>query len=135
MKIDMQRFGEAKDIKAELLAATAKAMKSKKTRLLRNRLIVGSYVASHITPGGIIKPQKLLDEDRYQGKVGLVLKLGPIAFKFDEDPEGKNAPKVGDWVLYRAADTSEIGIGEGAPCRVLYDDSVIMVVDDPKDYF
>lgn len=133
MKIDMRRFGEAADVRAELLAATKAAVK--RTVVQRNRVLVASYVHSVRTPGGIIMPDKTLDEDRYQGKVGLVLKLGPIAFRFDEDPEGKKAPKVGQWVLYRPADTWEIGLGEGAPCRFIYDDTVVAIVTEPKDYY
>jgi co-chaperonin GroES (HSP10) len=133
VKIDLERFGAAKDIKAELIAATAKAVP--RTRLLRNRVLVASFVASERTAGGIIRPQKTMDEDRFQGKVGLVLKMGPIAFKFDEDPEGELAPAIHDWVLYRPADSHEIGLGEGAPCRMIYDDLVQAIVENPMDYY
>lgn len=133
MKINMERFAEAKDIKAELIAATAKAIK--KIRIPRNRVLVASYVASVITPGGIYKPQKTLDEDRYQGKCGLVLAMGPAAFKFEEDPHGKLAPKIGQWVLYRPADSWEVGVGEGAPCRVIYDDQIVMYDVNPEDFY
>ncbi len=133
MKIDLERFGAAKDIKSELIAATSAAMP--RTKLLRNRVLVASFVASERTAGGIIRPQKSMDEDRFQGKVGLVLKMGPIAFCFPEDPEGTDAPEIGDWVLYRPADSYEIGIGEGAPCRVIYDDLVQMIVENPMDYY
>lgn len=133
MKIDMERFGEAVDIKAELIKATAEAVK--KMKLMRNRVLVASFVASVRTRGGIIRPQKTMDEDRYQGKVGLVLKMGPIAFRFDEDPERKHAPKIGDWVLFRTADTHEVGIGQGAPCRFIYDDLVQSIIENPMDFY
>jgi hypothetical protein len=133
MKINLERFGAAKDIKFELIAATEKAIS--RTRVLRNRVLVASFVASERTAGGIIRPQKNMDEDRFQGKVGLVLKLGPIAFKFPEDPDGMDAPALHEWVLYRPGDTHEVGLGEGAPCRFIYDDLVQAIVENPMDYY
>lgn len=133
MKIDMRRFAEADDVALELIKATRKALR--KSIVTRNRVLVGSYVATLMTAGGIILPDKTIDEDRFQGKCGLVLAMGPQAFRYEDDPERKDAPKIGTWVLYRAADSWEVGIGEGAPCRFLYDDSIMMTDVDPRDYY
>ena len=55
------------------------------------------------TKGGIIIPDMrggAATEDKFQGKVGLVVKMGPLAFKDDETHKfGNVVPKVGDWVL------------------------------------
>jgi co-chaperonin GroES (HSP10) len=55
------------------------------------------------TAGGIIIPDTkggAATEDKYQGKVGLVVKMGPLAFQEDETHKWGNViPKVGDWVL------------------------------------
>jgi hypothetical protein len=78
---------------------------------------------------------KSRDEDRFQGKVGLVVKLGPLAFK-DDGPYkfgGVNVA-VGDWVFYRASDgweyfkTDKTG---GVPCRVFEDTQIKGRVSDP----
>lgn len=53
--------------------------------------------------GGIIIPDTkggAATEDKYQGKVGLVVAMGPLAFKEDETHRwGNVVPNVGDWVL------------------------------------
>lgn len=58
------------------------------------------------TKGGIITIAKTNAEDLFQGKTGLLMKVGP-QFYTDDNAEffGENAPKVGDWVTFRTGDT------------------------------
>jgi co-chaperonin GroES (HSP10) len=55
------------------------------------------------TERGIIIPDfkgGAATEDKYQGKVGLVVKMGPVAFQEDETHKWSGVhPQVGDWVL------------------------------------
>ena len=55
----------------------------RKMKLQRNECLVATYISSHRTKGGIIIPGKTQDEDRYQGKVGLLLACGPAAFDLE----------------------------------------------------
>ena len=65
------------------------------------------------TVGGIIIPDSAKDEDRYQGKVGVILKCGPLAFAEDETHKwGEGKPKIGDWVLFRVGDTFPFIMGK-----------------------
>ncbi len=61
------------------------------------------------TAGNIIIPETkngTAGEDKFQGKVGLVVKLGPIAFQDDQTHQwGGVKPKVGDWVLINVSET------------------------------
>lgn len=58
------------------------------------------------TKGGLIIPDSVKDEDRHQGKIGVILKMGPLAFKEDETHKwGDNHPKLHDWVVFRVGDT------------------------------
>jgi hypothetical protein len=61
------------------------------------------------TAGNIILPNTAnttAHEDRFQGKVGLVMKTGPIAFQEDDNHKfGDIIPKVGDWVLVNVSET------------------------------
>ena len=52
--------------------------------LQRNRCIVATYIRPGLTQGGIIIPGMTQEEDRWQGKVGLLLAVGPEAFGYDE---------------------------------------------------
>jgi hypothetical protein len=66
------------------------------------------------TAGGIILVNKeggTSSEDKFQGKVGLVMKMGPIAFKEDDFHQwGGIAPKVGDWVIVNVSQTFSFDI-------------------------
>ncbi len=147
MKIDLVRFGKCKtpaEQAAEFVKATAKAVKG--LRIMQNRILVGTYVQRAVSAGGIIMPEKTLDESRFQGKAGVILAMGPLAFHFKENekllaemsPLGrqefmrKHYPQVGEWVFYRASDTWEIALGEGAPCRFIYDDVIVGRITDPE---
>lgn len=101
-------------------------------RIPNNLVLIATYIEPEMSPGGIIMVQKRLDESRYQGKVGLLLKAGPSAFKFTEGGyayEG-DVPKVGDWIVYRASDGWEIFI-RGVSCRYIDSDLIKSIVDDP----
>lgn len=130
MRLDTEKFAFESEKQRDMILAEVES-NLPKIRLSRNRLLVATYVEPKTTKGGIILAQKTLDENRFQGKVGLVLALGPMAFKYD-DPEGcqTEAPKVGDWIFYRTSDTFETGFS-GVFSRVIKDDHVIGVVEDP----
>lgn len=63
-----------------------------------------------VTPGGIIVVETsngVLREDKWQGRVGLVVAVGPIAFKSDASHQwGDRTPKIGDWVMFDTTNTS-----------------------------
>lgn len=132
MKMNLREIAAASDQRAAILEATASAVKG--IDVLRNRVLVATYIVPEKTRGGIIRPDRNLDESRYQGKVGLVLKKGPSAFKFDDKSDREHPgvePEVGDWVFYRAADTWETGIA-GLSCRFIHDDLIVGRVADPE---
>lgn len=70
-------------------------------------------------------------EDVYQGRVGLVLKCGPLAFVDSKDVQfaGKRADP-GDWVFYVPANGTRMMVG-GNECRILEDVNIDGKVDDP----
>jgi co-chaperonin GroES (HSP10) len=98
-------------------------------------ILLGTYIRPVKTAGGIIRPDTNVEEDEFQGKVGLVLKKGPLAFVDDENNSfaGQDA-EIGDWVVYTINDTRALTIN-GAPCRLIQDTKVIMRVKDPKVIF
>jgi hypothetical protein len=151
--LDLLRYAEDKacatpeGLKAKLLADLLPAIEG--IDIQNNRVLVAQYITANVTPGGIIRPFTNQDEDRWQGKIGLVLKVGPLAFQYDEvmafinDEEMTwdeavqhfGLPEVGDWVQFRNSETHEVGIvvapGVAAPCRYINDNSIISKVADP----
>jgi len=86
------------------------------------QVLVGTYIRPQKTKGGIMLTDKLRDEDLYQGKTGMVLKVAPGAFidgGADTKFNGFEA-KVGDWIFYRVADGFSLTIN-GHHCRILED--------------
>lgn len=84
--------------------------------------------------GSIIIPDKVKDEQIYQGKTGLVLAMGAHAFEEDEDHRWPKKPVVGDWVMFRVGDGFPFVIGntkDGKHCRLVHESKIRMVVDSP----
>lgn len=100
-------------------------------KVLGADLLCAVYMRPRQTKGGIMLPDQSRKEDEFQGKVGLVIKMGPIAFQDDNDHRfGNVAPKVGDWVIFRVGDTFELIIGE-RKFRLVQDVNVRAIVDKP----
>lgn len=98
-------------------------------------ILLGTYIRPQKTAGGIYRPDINVEEDEFQGKVGLVLKKGPLAFQNDDNTDfaGQDVNE-GDWVVYTVNDTRALTIN-GAPCRLIQDTKVVMRVKDPKVIF
>lgn len=91
--------------------------------LFHNQVLVAVYQRPEKTKSGLILSHKTLDEDRYQSKIGLVIKAGPQAFKSNGEWEFPEGLDVGSWVLFRPSDGWSMQIGSKL-CRVLSDTSI-----------
>ena len=61
----------------------------------------------------------MVKDDRYQTKVGLVLKLGHTAFKDDDNVKFHGwRPNLLDWVAYQPSDGMTLQIGRHE-CRLI----------------
>lgn len=100
--------------------------------LFANWILVGVWIRAGTTKGGIILTDKTLNEDVYQGKVGFVLKKGPLAFVPDARVDfGGMDVTDGDCILYRVSDGFQMDIN-GIHCRLLEDTHVKMRVPSPS---
>lgn len=101
-------------------------------QVLHNSLLVAIYQRPEVTKGGIILADVTREEDKYQSKVGLVVKSGPIAFKEDARTDfGGVAAKAGDWVVFRVGDGWSLGIN-GVACRMVQDVNIKAIVPSPE---
>ena len=84
------------------------------------------------TAGGIIVPQGatgLLAEDKWQGKAGLVVAMGPIAFTEDDNHKwGHAVPKVGDWVMISIGDSYSFDLPGDRRARQVSDASIKVII-------
>lgn len=100
-----------------------------------NMVLLATYFRPERTAGGIIRPDENKSEDEWQGKVGLVMKLGPKAYVDDDETafEGEKV-QTGEWAVYKIGDTWSLNIN-GYPCRMIRDSSIKMTVKDPNMVF
>lgn len=100
------------------------------------QVLVASYIRPATrTAGGLEIAEEAVDEDRYQGKVGMVLKKGPRAFEDDGPVKfyGQNV-EPGDWVVFRASDGLKGMIGS-REVRFINDVSIKGKIDHPDAWF
>lgn len=99
--------------------------------IFNNQILVAVYIRPQKTKSGIYLSDKTVDEDRYQGKVGLLVKMGPEAFR-DENGQWFADEKFSlhDWLVFRPSDGWNITVN-GVLCRMLSDTQVKMRVPTP----
>lgn len=115
--------------------------------VFNNQVLVGVYSREgKQSAGGIILTHKTTDEDDYQAKVGLILKMGPRAFKdannrwFVDERGERQEFTVGDWVVHRPSSGWSLQLirkGESKYqavqllCRLIEDTNILMRIDGP----
>jgi co-chaperonin GroES (HSP10) len=99
--------------------------------VMGDRVLVGIFMRPEKTKGGIIRPDANKLEDVWQGKVGLVLKLGPNAFINPDDGSlYEQRVEVGDWVVFKVGDGWQLEVNK-MPCRMIKDTNFIAKIKDP----
>lgn len=100
-------------------------------RLSGAQILVATYIRPERKKSGLILTSNVREEDKFQGKCGLVLKRGPLAYKATEKLDfGGYEAKVGDWVWYRPMDGYALSVN-GVHCRVLDDVEIKGDIDHP----
>ena len=98
--------------------------------IFNNQVLCAIYIRPTKTKSGIIITDQTRAEDKFQGKVGLVLKKGTRAFRDDGEWFEGVVVEPGDWVFFRVSDGWPININ-GVECRLLDDTIVRGKVDHP----
>jgi co-chaperonin GroES (HSP10) len=101
-----------------------------------NNVIVAVYQRPEKTKSGIYLTDRNRDEDKYQSKCGLVIKMGPRSFNDDSGAWQWPSVSIGDWVYFRPSDGWDMSIRgkdrkDPVLCRRLKDTSIEGKVSDP----
>ena len=92
--------------------------------LFHGQVILAVYLRPTKTKSGLILTEDYVGDDKYQSKVGLLVKKGPEAFN---DASGQWFSgvdiKLHDWLFYRPADGWGITVND-VLCRVFEDVSI-----------
>lgn len=129
----INEVAESADPKQAILDKVGSALDS--VDVMYNMVLLGIYIRPSKTKGGIIRPDANVEEDVWQGKVGLVLKCGTQSFV--DDPGftfGGERAELGEWVVFRVGDAWSLVVN-GYPCRLVKDTAIRMKVKDPNVIF
>lgn len=102
-------------------------------------VLVALYTPPEKTKSGIIISDRTREEFKFQGKVGLIIKMGSTAYLDDEGNKFRDV-NVGDWVVFRPSDgwpfqlntmKSRISQDGIVDCRVVTDINIRSRVSHP----
>jgi len=96
------------------------------------RILIAVPSIEEKTAGGIIRPDNLRSLEKTASIFGAVVSLGPDAYKNKERFPSGPWCKKGDWVLFRSYSGTRFKV-EGHEFRIINDDTVEAVVDDPRE--
>ncbi len=101
--------------------------------------LVAIYRRPEKTRSGIILADSTRDEDRFQGKCGLLLKLGPTAYLDEDGVKFRDIPLY-SWVVFRPSDgwpmtlntlQSNLSRDSALECRIVTDINIRAVIEHP----
>jgi len=99
--------------------------------VFNRHVLLAVYQRPTKTKSGLYLADRTVEEDRYQSKVGLILKMGEHAFVPDEEHSwGDGEFSLGDWVILPAAAAYSMLVN-GVMCRLVPDHNIKMRVSDP----
>jgi len=97
------------------------------------KILIGVPEVSDKTEGGVFMPDGLKSAEETASIIGFVMSLGPDAYADkDKFPNGAFC-KQGDFVIFRSYSGTRFKI-HGKEFRLINDDTVEAVVDDPRGY-
>jgi len=103
-------------------------------KIMANNVLVAIYRRPKQTASGLWITDKTGDEDIWQGKVGLVVSMGPLAFVDDDTVKFEVKAKVGDWVWFRPSDTIHVEVN-GMQMRVMREHAILGIIPHPDYVF
>jgi len=96
------------------------------------RILILPYRGQGKTDGGILLPDKVVEEQKVSTQVGYVLKVGSLAYgdptKFPSGPWCQEK----DWVMFARYAGSRFQI-DGGEVRILNDDEILAKISSPED--
>lgn len=115
------------DPRKEILAKIGNSLDG--FEILNNEVLLAIYMRPKMTKGGIMLTPRVLDEDKYQGKVGLVVKVGPSC-DFPTVPIALH-----DWVMIKASDSLALDLlatdDKEINCRLVMDKYIRVKLQTP----
>jgi chaperonin GroES len=97
------------------------------------KLLIALPKVQEKTAGGVFIPEDRRDAEGTASIVGFVVAMGTDAYKDEKKFPGGPWCKEGDFVIFRSYSGTRFKV-EGEEFRLINDDTVEAVVDDPRGY-
>jgi co-chaperonin GroES (HSP10) len=97
------------------------------------KILIGVPEISEKTEGGVFMPDGIKAAEETASIIGFVMKLGPDAYNDESKFQNGAYCKEGDFVIFRSYSGTRFKI-HGKEFRLINDDTVEAVVDDPRGY-
>ena len=97
------------------------------------RLLIALPEIDEKTQGGVIMPDGLVKDESTASIIGFVIKMGTDAYADKERFPNGAWCKEGDFVIFRSYSGTRFKVA-GKEFRLINDDTVEGVVDDPRGY-
>jgi len=97
------------------------------------RLLIALPEIDEKTQGGVIMPDGLVKDESTASIIGFVIKMGSDAYADKERFPNGAWCKEGDFVIFRSYSGTRFKVA-GKEFRLINDDTVEGVVDDPRGY-
>lgn len=99
--------------------------------IFNSQVLVAIYIRPQKTKSGIFLTDKTTDEDRFQSKVGVIVKMGDAAFNDETGTWFKGVKfKIGDLVVFRSSDGWGLTVNN-VLCRLLDDTAIRARIQHP----
>ena len=138
---EMDRKPAAPYVEPETNEARAERQKDKLPKPMGWRILVIPFSQPKQSAGGIHFTDKTKQDEEIATVIGQVVSLGPLAYSDEYKFMGIPWCKEGDFVIFPRYAGSRVRLfGEEADgsddlaCRLLNDDEIMAVVDNPRDY-
>ncbi len=102
--------------------------------LFHNQVLLATYLRPTKTKSGLILTDSHVDEDRYQSKVGLLVKCGPLAFEQDGNWFSGMEFNEGDWLVFRPSEGWSITVNN-VLCRIFDDVNIKGRIQNPDTVY
>jgi len=97
------------------------------------KILIAMPDVNAATKGGVLLPDELKQRETTASIIGLVVGLGPSAYKDKEKfPDGPYCEK-GNFVVFRSYSGTRFKVGD-TEFRLINDDSIEATVDDPTGF-
>lgn len=88
------------------------------------KVLVQPITVEKKTAGGIVLPDEVLEKNEYARTEGTLIDMSPLAFTYDDWPEGSRRPQPGDRVIFARYNAQEVKGRDGEKYWLMNDKSI-----------